>query len=421
MTQNKSAILLSHPTGNANVRGVLMGLHENSLLHSFHTNIACFPNSILDRLATVAPLKDFKKRRFPSGVRNQTITYPFMELGRMFAQKFQINSWLTHEQGCFCIDRVYQQLDRKVAQYISKQQGISAVYAYEDGALESFKEAKQSGIKCIYDLPIGYWRAMHRMLSVEKEQNPDWAATLGGFNDSVEKLQRKDKELALADAIYVASSFTKRTLEEYPGKLAPVQVIPYAFPAVNNDRRYTSAQNRKIKLLYVGGLSQRKGIAYMFEAVKGLEQWVELTVVGQGNLGGCETLRKELTKHKYIPSLPHHEILQLMSEHDVLLFPSLFEGFGLVITEAMSQGTPVITTDRTCGPDIITHGQDSWLIESGSVSALRQQIESILLHPEALKTVGQAAIQTAQKRPWNKYGQEMTDSIQKLLNTERNA
>jgi glycosyltransferase involved in cell wall biosynthesis len=409
-------ILLSHPTGNTFVKGLLSGLNSHSLLHSFHTSVACFDGDFLYRLASLSLFKDFKRRMFPAEIGGKTIIYPYKELGRMFAQKFRINSWLTHEQGKFCTDKVYHYIDKKVASYLFKHKEISAVYAYEDGALESFRQARNSGIKCFYDLPIGYWRTMHRMLSVEKEKNPDWTVTLGGFNDSVEKLQYKDTELALADTIYVASSFTKRTLEEYPGQLAPVQVIPYAFHPVNDKRTYISAQNRKIKLLYVGGLSQRKGIAYLFEAVKGLEQWTELTVVGQGNVDGCKILKKELANHRYIPSLPHHEILQLMSVQDVLLFPSLFEGFGLVVTEAMSQGTPVITTDRTCGPDIITHEQDSWLIESGSTSAIRQQLEYILEYPAVLTTVGKNAIQTARKRPWSKYGQEMAESIQQFLN-----
>ena len=50
-----------------------------------------------------------------------------------------------------------------------------------------------------------------------------------------------------------------------------------------------------------------------------------------------------------------------MKEHDVLIFPSLFEGFGLVITEAMAQGTPVITTDRTAGPDVISDNENGCL------------------------------------------------------------
>ena len=52
-----------------------------------------------------------------------------------------------------------------------------------------------------------------------------------------------------------------------------------------------------------------------------------------------------------------------MREHDVFVFPSLFEGFGLVITESMSQGTPVITTDRTAGPDLIKNDENGWLLK----------------------------------------------------------
>lgn len=47
--------------------------------------------------------------------------------------------------------------------------------------------------------------------------------------------------------------------------------------------------------------------------------------------------------------MPHDQILNLMRTQDVFVFPSLFEGYGLVVAEAMSQGTPVITTSRTCG------------------------------------------------------------------------
>jgi len=414
-------IVLSHPTGNANVRGILISLQEYGVLHSFHTGVACFEGSLLDKLACVSLLKDFRKRRFPNNVRCKTVSYPVMELSRMFACKFKINRWLAHEQGRFCVDQVYCRFDQQVSKYLGKYQNISAAYCYEDGALETFRQAKKLGIGCCYDLPIGYWRAMHRMLSEEKNKNADWAVTLGGFNDSGEKLQRKDKELALADIIYVASSFTKRTLSEYPGVLAPIQVIPYAFPPVNAERKYTPVRGRRIKLLYVGGLSQRKGIAYLFDAIKGLEKHVELTVVGIGNIAGCKALKQALSNCTYIPSLPHNEILQIMASHDVLIFPSLFEGFGLVITEAMSQGTPVITTDRTCGPDIITHDRDGWLIEAGSSLPIRQSLENILENPEILKTTGYAAIQTAKQRTWSQYALEMATSIQQFLTGSNNA
>jgi glycosyltransferase involved in cell wall biosynthesis len=334
-----------------------------------------------------------------------------MELGRMVAGKSGIKNWLTHETGKFCTDKCVQYIDGKVARFMEKYRDISGVYAYEDGALETFLRAKKSGIKCIYDLPIGYYKAMHEMLSEEKEKHPAWATTLGCFKDSKKKLQRKDEELALADIIFVASSFTKDTLQKFKGKLSSIKVIPYGFPVVESDRKYSPLQNRKLKVLFVGGLSQRKGIAYLFEAIENVRQWVDLTVVGGGNIESCPALKKELSNCNYIPSLPHYEILQLMSVHDVLIFPSLFEGFGLVVTEAMSRGTPVITTERTCGPDIITHGKNGWLIEAGSSEAISRQLDMILSNSDMIEKAGKEAIQSARQRPWDKYGMETVEAI----------
>jgi len=98
-----------------------------------------------------------------------------------------------------------------------------------------------------------------------------------------------------------------------------------------------------------------------------------------------------------------------------LVFPSLFEGFGLVITEAMSQGMPVITTDRTAGPDLITHGKDGWLIEAGSTIALQQAIEKLLDQPDLVTAAGLAAIATARKRPWFCYGKELTSALKGVI------
>ncbi|RYY17333.1 MAG: glycosyltransferase, partial [Cytophagaceae bacterium] len=108
-----------------------------------------------------------------------------------------------------------------------------------------------------------------------------------------------------------------------------------------------------------------------------------------------------------IPSLPHAQILALMRQHDVLVFPSLFEGFGLVITEAMSQGTPVITTDRTAGPDLIAHGHNGWLVEAGNTAALQATIAELVRRPELVTQAGQAAQDTARRRPWQVYSQEL--------------
>lgn len=410
-------ITIYHPFGNANTRAAVDGIFKKGILESFHTCIACFEGSLLYKISAFGPLKEFRRRKFSNFLKNITYTYPLMELGRQISPKFKLNSLTEHEKGIFCVDNVCHDLDNKVAKYITKnKENIDGVYAYEDLALKTFSTAKANNIKCLYDLPIGYWRAMRSLLNEEIEKNPEWAMTLGGFNDSDKKLQRKDDELRMADKIYVASSFTKKTLEMYPEKLADIEVIPYGFPPINTGRKYDGIQDRKIKVLFVGGLSQRKGLSYFFDAIKGLEDKIEATVVGRGNINECTALKNALSNVNYIPSLPHDEILKLMSKHDLFIFPSLFEGFGLVITEAMSQGTPVITTDRTCGPDIIHNGVDGWVVEAGNPAPIRQLLERFIETPELLVKVGKEALKTASNRPWSVYEKELAESVNHFLN-----
>jgi glycosyltransferase involved in cell wall biosynthesis len=406
-------ILVSHPTLNANSKNLVTGLLTSKILFRLLTSIAIFQGQLLDKLGSHPKLKDLKRRRLDKVWQPYTRSKSFFEFGRLIASKLKLNFLLRHEKGFFCIDNIYTQHDKWVANNLAnaKMQGLTGVYAYEDGALNTFTKAKKIGIKCIYDLPIGYWKSARMLLQKEFEINPDWSDTLTGFNDSESKLNKKDKELALADIIFVASSFTKKTLEEYSGILAEIKVIPYGFPEVNHKKEYDPLTNRKLKILFVGGLSQRKGISYLFDAVEGMQDNVELTVVGHKAVSNCTKLNQALEKHNWIQSLSHEQVLACMREHDVFVFPSLFEGFGLVITEAMSQGVPVITTDRTAGPDLINDGVDGWIVPAGSSIAIKEVLHKILEKPELLKDAGLAAQSKAQTRPWSVYGREMANAL----------
>ena len=387
-------------------------LAQRELIYNFFTCIALFPGSPFYSISQLRFLKDFQKRAYVDALMPYTKIRPFKELMRLGISRIGRNKLVAHEKGLFSVDMVYKDLDLYVAKHLKKSSGV---YAYEDGAFESFKIAKKLGLKRFYELPIGYWRAMHQILQEEKLKEPDWAATLSGLKDSERKLKRKDEELGLADRIIVASSFTAETLKYYPGPLPPIHVIPYGFPPVRKTREYTHPNNTKLKVLFVGSLSQRKGISYLFEAVNQLKKNIELTVIGQKPQENCPALDQNLKKHRWIPALSHPDILDLMRSQDILIFPSLFEGFGLVITEAMSQGTPVITTERTCGPDFINQEENGWLIEAGSVESLFFQLEKILSNPNSVKQVGKGALDTAKKRPWKSYGDEMSELISRIL------
>lgn len=414
-------IIVSHPTGNANVRAAIHAFAKHNMLAEFNTTISTRPNAKWLKLVPNSFRSELLRRSYP--VDKQFISaHPFREIGRLGFQKVGIKSLTKHEYGKFSVDAVYHNIDQSVASKLKRLAGKTkpdAVYAYEDGALQTFLQAEKMDVLRIYDLPKGYWRAERDLLRQEIEKRPDWAVTLAGFKDSKEKLDRKDQELSKAQHIIVASSFTKSTLDYYDGKLASISVIPYGFPPVIKEREYSYSSNRKLKLLFVGSLSQLKGLANVLEAVEELKDQVELTIVGRKKTEECIPLNEGLAKHRYIPSLPHHEVLQEMGKHDIFLFPSLFEGFGLVVTEAMSQGTPVIATLRTCAGDIINPDVNGWIVEAGSTSSLVNQLKLILASPEKIEHVGRAAMESARARPWSQYGIELVAAVNEIFENRK--
>lgn len=404
-------ILFSHPTGNANVRHAAMALEEEGLLDEFWTCVSWDPHSLLNHVLPRKIRRQLCRRALPAILRPKVRHVPWREAGRMLASQLGWESWIAHERGFCSIDAVYQNLDREVAWRVMRAEGLSAVYAYEDGAAETFMAAKARGLKCIYDLPIGYWRAAHALYEEEKVREPEWAGTLTGTFDSREKLMRKDEELKLADTIIVASSFTRKTIESAPdlcGK--PVHIIPYGSP-VARPTAILSRTSSKLKVLFVGGLGQRKGLSYLLKAIEMLGDSVELTLIGMKTVENCAPLNQALRRYHWVPSLPHDEVLREMHRHDVFVFPSLFEGFGLVILEAMSQGLPVIATEHTAGPDLIEEGRSGFIVPIRSAEAIAEKLELLAADPNLLAEMKAAARQTAAKQTWERYRSELARTI----------
>jgi len=406
-------ILVVHPTGNQNARAVARGLVNTKSLHTFITalhikseNYQWLPNKIYHEL---------KRRDFSEIDGKIKLGAVFLETLRLVANKLKLTSLTQHEVGMASVDNIYLSTDKYAAKYLSKNsKEIDAVYCYEDGALETFKIAKKLGIKCIYELPIGYWRTHHKLNEEESILNPIWKDTWIATLDSEKKLQRKDLELSLADEIIVASSFTKKTLANYPNALAPITVIPYGCPQpIKEDERKWYNGEEKLKVLYVGGLSQRKGLSYMLEALHSIENNISFSYIGSGDAN--DLIQSTFPDANYMGTMAHEEVLKQMKGHDVLIFPSLFEGFGMVITEAMSQGMIVIASDHTALPDIADETssvcipiRDSNIIES----TLRKFIDNSSL----VETMGKEALKKAKKYQWKDYEVYLSNVIDMKVN-----
>src|SRR5262245_42861942 len=134
-------ILLSHPIGNEFVREALMAFDRAGMLAEFWTGISWNSKSAINRALPRSVRELFARRSFPESIRARTRTLPAREAMRLLAAAAGISP--RHETGVLSIDSVFRELDKKVAKRLAKIDNVRAVYVYEDGALETFRAARE--------------------------------------------------------------------------------------------------------------------------------------------------------------------------------------------------------------------------------------------------------------------------------------
>src|SRR5690554_360362 len=410
-------ILLSHPTGNRNVREVMAALLRADYLAEFHTTVTADPQS---RWIKVLP-ENFQKeclRRHYDIPKDKLKSHPYLELARLILPKLGMKSVADHEKGWASVDAVYNDFDRSVAdrvKYLAKDEKIKAVYAYEDGALETFRRAKEYGLKCIYELPIAYWETSRKLLLEEAKRLPEWSITLGGgIHDSEQKLERKTGEMELADVVVCPGKFVSDSIP-LSAKDKHVIISPFGSPlphslfAVKGEAGGDT--KRPLRVLFAGSMGQRKGLGDLFDAIRHFSpKHVELVVMGS-LLAPIEFYKKKLPHFRYEAGRPNDQVLALMQSCDIFCLPSIVEGRALVMQEAMSQGLPLIITANTGGEDLILHGQTGFLVPPGSPESISEKISWFLDHRNEIPIMGESARRHASMYTWEKYGNKISREI----------
>ena len=411
-------LLLSHPAGNQNVRAMLDALQTAGMLGRFATTVAADETSPLLKLMPAGARREWLRRRFDVP-RDKVLQHPWRELARVACSAVGWRSALRHEQGFASTDAIIQDFDRFVAHALPRRvsrDGLSAVYAYEDGALDTFRAARTLGLKRVYDLPIAYWELGRRLQQEEAERLPAWAPTLGGgLLDSPAKLERKTQELDLADLVVVASHFVRDSLPASAAQKAVV-MSPFGSPPVWTGGWSDAALDpgRPMRVLFAGSMGQRKGLGDLLQAMRLLGgENIELVVMGSP-MADLDFYRREYAGFTHEKGRPHAEVLALMRSCDVFCLPSIVEGRALVMQEAMSQGLPVVITPNTGGADLVVEGETGFLVPIRAPEQIAARLAWLNQHRSELVAMKDKAAQHAAGYSWKRYGEVVVDAIRAL-------
>lgn len=187
-----------------------------------------------------------------------------------------------------------------------------------------------------------------------------------------------------ADALISLTSADKTNWEKHVN--IPIFVIPNLVTVYPNDISCYSERSNRI--ICVGRLTRQKGFDYLIKAwamiSKKYPTW-RIDIFGHGDME--TTLNRMIIDYKLSDCTRINEqsdnIYEEYETSSIFVLSSRYEGFGLVLVEAMSCGVPCISFDCPNGPaDLITHGEDGLLVPLGDIEKLAESIEWMITHEE---------------------------------------
>jgi glycosyltransferase involved in cell wall biosynthesis len=221
---------------------------------------------------------------------------------------------------------------------------------------------------------------------------------------------REIKEYYQADLIVVASEMAKRSFLMEGFEEEKIKVVPYG---VNFKRfhRVDVPKDDCFEVLFVGGLSLRKGAIDLFDAFEAAEiANKRLTIIGRID-PQVEAFLQDRLKASSIRCLGHvaHDQLKLhMSRADVMAMPSIEDGFGMVVGEAMACGCPVIVSSNAGAADIVREGENGFVIPIRSPEILREKFEYLAQAPDVQRAMSVNAVKSIRTLGgWGEYGKKV--------------
>ncbi|HEY1484321.1 MAG TPA: glycosyltransferase [Candidatus Acidoferrum sp.] len=361
--------------------------------HSFDLAREMHNRGVLTAIFSGYPWFKLKHERLP---RESVKTFPFLHAPYMrFAPSFTPARLMWEWQDKEWFDR-----------YVSSRLGSCDVFCGLSGSgLRSGRVAQSRGAKYVCDRGSSHIRVQDRILREEYKQK---GMAFSGIDPRV--IEREEAEYQLADVITVPSTFAFDSFVDSGVPRKKLRLAPYG---VDLSAFYPCAprSDSSFHILFVGGISIRKGVSYLLEAFEKLDcKRKRLTLVGSVSPEMTEMVaglgrdsRINVTGH-----VPQHKLKEFMSRSHVMVLPSVEDGLGLVQAQSMACGCPVIASQNTGAYDLFTDGTEGFIVPIRDSGAIADRLQRLADDREVRIKMSDAALQRVKTLGgWERYGETM--------------
>jgi starch synthase len=278
---------------------------------------------------------------------------------------------------------------------------IDAFIGISGAGLKTGRMLQQRGGKFICDRGSTHQRYQQTIIADEFRR---WSLDPPATDPRI--VVREEAIYEAADAITVPSSFSRRSFLEQRVPADKLHTIPYGV-RLESFAKVADPIIDAFEVLFAGHVSLRKGVPYLLQAFAQVKHPAKrLRLVGAIS-PEIKTLLARLPQQnvEFLGSVPQAQLPKMMSESHVLVLPSIEDGFGLVLSQALACGCPILASTNTGGDDLITDGTEGFIVPIRDVAALTDRMQRLADDPALQHRMSEAALARVQHLGgWRQYG-----------------
>lgn len=315
-------------------------------------------------------------------------------------------------------DWLHDSFGRRVAEYAIKH-NVDAVIMYDTNANECWRILNERAphIKRILDVTIANRLYTFGVNNKDAELFEDSRIIEEtGYKETEQRKKRLAEELELSDYFLAGSHFVKNSLTFSGVDEKRIVILPYGVNVTQFSEKTTYSTAQPLKLIFVGGVSYRKGIHHLLSVVSQYSpNEVELNLVGAYNTNADYYKRyKDCKNIHFLGFVQHVELAKLYKQAHVFVLPSLAEGFAQVSLEAMASGLPVICTKNSGCNDAVTDFETGFVIDASNRIQLKEKIDWFRNNMDKISVMGRKAREVALNYTWDNYSQGLVKAMESI-------
>jgi len=194
--------------------------------------------------------------------------------------------------------------------------------------------------------------------------------------------------------------------------------------AISESEIRERAKGNELRILFLGNVIYRKGLHTLLRVISDQRLAVNVDVVG--GLTAKPQYAYEMERYvlthglssvvRFHGALDNEPLIEMYKQAHVMVVPSSYEGFGIVYLEGMGFGLPAIGTTAGAASEIITHGEDGYLIEPDDAEALANHLNDLAVNCDLLVELSLNAVKRYQRQPkWNETAKSIREFLYRMV------